>query len=422
MDSTYYNFVFLILYIQNFSKMNKKTLRLCFYPAILFIAFFSCHNSNSQSVKQAVAIDRKDSCSVDIKHTYQLYIPLAFSKSTTPSFVILLDSHGDGTFAMKNFKEAAEKYGVGLIASNRIKNNDPTFLKEIDELVDEVKEKYAKDAKIYLTGFSGGARMALAYAVNKPVGGVVACGALAGPDQLHAISCPVIGVVGMDDFNFMESAQYLLYPENKPGNTRLVFTNDSHAWPGKEIVSSILGQMILPNVKDHDLQITTFVADQTNAIQSMVKNEKVINAACLAQNMSSVPEFEQKGDFSSMYQKIIHSKNYKTAMEELSSGINQEINMRKTLLPALLQKDSVWWKKEVITLQDKARHGETLMEEMTYKRILGFIGIACYSMSRQFLNKKDVHGLTHILMVYRLVEPGNEDMKRFTAELEKIRE
>ncbi len=422
MNSAYYNFVFLLIHIQNHSVMNNKILRICFFTGITFFTFFSCNNSRSQSVKLNYPIERTDTCIANSHHTYQLYIPTSFSKNITQSFVLLLDSHGDGKFAMNNFKEAADKYGVGLIASNRIKNNDPTFLKEIDELVQEVKDKYAKDAKIYLAGFSGGARMALVYVVNKPVDGVIACGALAGPDQLHAISCPVIGVVGMDDFNFMEAAQYLLYPDKKPGNTRLVFTNDSHAWPGKEIVTSILGQMILPNNKGNESQLNMFLTNQKKHIQFMAKNENVINAACQAQNMSTVPAFEKDGYFGIMYQNIVTSKEYKDAMKELTSGIDLEIHTRKSLLPALLQKDSVWWKNEIVTLQDKAKNGETSMEEMTYKRILGFIGIACYSMSRQFLNKKDESGLSHILMVYRLVEPENEDMKHFTAELEKMRE
>ncbi len=61
------------------------------------------------------------------------------------------------------------------------------------------------------------------------------------------------------------------------------------------------------------------------------------------------------------------------------------------------------------------------MEEMTYKRILGFIGIACYSMSRQFLQNQDVSHLEQTLIVYRLAEPENEDMKQFSKAWERMK-
>ncbi len=392
-----------------------------FYLFVLTFFLFSCSNSTSQAKHIESTIQSTKSCSLNPNHKYELYIPVLSSGCKIKSFIVLIDSHGDGKFAMKNFMGAADKYGVGLVASDLIKNNDPDFLKEIDELANEIRVKYNPDAKIYLAGFSGGARMALVYALNNHIDGVIACGALAGPDQLFAIQCPVIGVVGMDDFNFMEAAQYILNPDKKPENTQLVLTNDSHAWPDQEIVSSLVGQLVLANGGFDILDVKNFVSEQKSRVKKLNKKDNVLNAACIAQNLSTVASYEQFGDFGALYHDIITSAAYKNALEELSQNINLEINMRKTLLPGFLKYDSVWWKNEIASIKKISEKGETKMEEMTYKRILGFIGIACYSMSRQFLQKQDVHNLEQTLMVYRLVEPNNEDMKRFSQELEEMK-
>ena len=52
-------------------------------------------------------------------------------------------------------------------------------------------------------------RQALGYALTHKLSGLILCGALASADQINAITCPVFAISGMDDFNFMETAQYL---------------------------------------------------------------------------------------------------------------------------------------------------------------------------------------------------------------------
>ena len=61
------------------------------------------------------------------------------------------------------------------------------------------------------------------------------------------------------------------------------------------------------------------------------------------------------------------------------------------------------------------------MKKMAYKRVKGFLGIACYSYSRQFADQKDIHHLEQALTVYRLIAPDNTEMLRFTEVLAKLK-
>src|SRR5665647_394965 len=92
-----------------------------------------------------------------------------------------------------------------------------------------------------MTGFSGGARMALGYALAHPLNGLILCGALASPDQINALRCPVIAISGMDDFNFMETAQYLFQEQSTPGNLKIELTNASHCWPDNLMLANAFG-------------------------------------------------------------------------------------------------------------------------------------------------------------------------------------
>ena len=140
-----------------------------------------------------MAVERTDTCLSNPAHSYQVFVPSHEKSDQQLPLLVAIDPHGSGQTAMEHLKEAASKYKVLLVASNLIQNNDPHYLQELDELIDDVKKRYPIGDRLFLAGFSGGARMSLGYAFNHAVAGVIACGAFARPQQLSAIKCPVIG-------------------------------------------------------------------------------------------------------------------------------------------------------------------------------------------------------------------------------------
>jgi hypothetical protein len=111
---------------------------------------------------------------------------------------------------------------------------------------------------------------------------------------------------------------------------------------------------------------------------------------------------------------------YKQQLAQLSKSLQYEIKWRQIYGQALLGKDNAWWKKEITELHEKMNSEPDEMMRMAFKRLSGFIGIVCYSYARQFAAQKDVAHLEQILMVYRLAEPENADLKEFEGELRRM--
>jgi poly(3-hydroxybutyrate) depolymerase len=155
------------------------------------------------------AIEQTDSCVLNRQHVYEVYVPAREKATQRLPLVILLDPHGDGRLAIEHFRNGADRYALVLAASDLIKNNFPGYQDAISELIGEVRKKYPVNQVVCWSGFSGGARMALDYASIIGWQGVLVSGALDTPDRIRMMTCPVLSLAGLGDFNLAETATYL---------------------------------------------------------------------------------------------------------------------------------------------------------------------------------------------------------------------
>ena len=142
---------------------------------------------------------------------------------------------------------------------------------------------------------------------------VIACGALAAPEQLKAISCPIIAIVGMDDFNFMEAAQYIINPAAIPSNLSIETTNASHAWPASKRLSQASGYLLLSKPGnntciDTKSLLQAFMAKQNSRLDSFTRSKDELSAMLLTQNLSNSATFESIGKFRSRYLNLLKSE------------------------------------------------------------------------------------------------------------------
>src|ERR1035437_530748 len=208
--------------------------------SMLFCGLVSCSGAG-KSNETVQAVEKTDSCKSDTKNTYEVYIPKRNSSGEKLPLLVIIDSHGSGKFALDKFKQGANQYPAVLLASDLIKIGYEDSDGAIKTLIEDVRLKYPVGETIFITGFSGGARMALGYALTHQVNGLILCGALANADQINQLHCQVISISGMDDFNFMETAQYLFQEQSTPGNLKIELTNASHSWPDSLMLANTLG-------------------------------------------------------------------------------------------------------------------------------------------------------------------------------------
>jgi len=392
-----------------------RIIRLIF-NVILWGSVISCQSSGEKN-EQSKTVDKRETCLSNPAHNYQLFIPAGEKSTKDLPLLVAIDSHGSGQNAVNHLKEAVSTYPAILVASNLIQNNDPNFIHELDELIADVKNRYQFGERIYLTGFSGGARMALSYAANHQANGVIACGAFASQQQLAAIKCPVTGILGMDDFNFPEVAGYILQPETTPTRVQIELSLASHEWPSPKQLCAVFGWYYLSEKSVSRKTIKTYVKAQQMRIDSLAGEGEILQAICIARNMSTVEAYEKKISFEAATKKLSSQPAYGEQLAELRKSLQFEMKVRKAYSDALLEKDEEWWKNEISVLNNKIENESNIMKKMAFKRLKGFLGIICYSYSRQFANQKDIPHLKQSLMVYRLTEPDNEDMKHFSEVL-----
>lgn len=151
------------------------------------------------------------------------------------------DPGARGQIPVERFQEAAEKFGWILIGSNNSRNG--AFQPSIDAwnaIVKDTHDRFAiDDERVYLTGFSGGARLAFYFAIRcrDCIAGVIGSGAgfPGGVTPSPALHFAVFSTTGIEDFNFGEvkSLAEALEKAGIPHRTE-VFAG-RHEWPPSSV-------------------------------------------------------------------------------------------------------------------------------------------------------------------------------------------
>jgi len=387
--------------------------------SLLFCGLVFCSNTG-KSKETVKSFEKSDCCKLDSKNTYEVYIPERNNIVEKLPLLVIIDAHGSGKFALDKFKQGANQYRAVIIASNLIKNGFEGYEGVIQTLIEDVRQKYPIGEIVFMTGFSGGARMALGYALAHQLNGLILCGALANADQIRAIRCPVISISGMDDFNFIETAQYLFQENLTPGNLKIELTNASHNWPESLTLTNALGFLRL-SCQAADItilpksQLKIYCQNQQSKINSLQQKGEFLKAALVARNMASTEPFKSDKTFASTYDMLKINTNYNSQLSRLEKELKFEISVRQPYLEAFQTKDTMWWKNEIRTTEGKITTEKDSYTKDTYKRIKGFLGIASYSLCKNAVKAQNVEVLNKILSIYRILEPENPDMFYFSS-------
>lgn len=388
------------------------------YICLIFL-FASCHKSDTVTVE---AKNGTEFCTKDSLHTYQIYFPGHQENCLAMPVVVILDPHGSGSSAMKNFIESAEKFKCILVASNLVRNNMDNYIPSIHLLIEDVKVKYSTE-EIYLAGFSGGARMALNYAGTYKMNGVISCGALAHADQIKKINCNVFSIMGLADFNFTEAIPFIIDKSLKPANLNVQPTGEMHNWPSSSDIEFALGNLLLKQDKkkrciNRNEIGKKFSSQEKVKLDSLIAEKSFLNAFLFCENILSIPGFKDTKYFNKKLEELVNSKSLSVEMNNLKKSIQFELKVREAYYNSLTTKEIDWWNNELTELNNQINKGGEKYIVYSYKRIKAFVGILCYSMARNSLSGNDLKTASKILSIYNIVEPENADLAFFKAALE----
>jgi hypothetical protein len=147
-------------------------------------------------------------CAGDPTQSYALYLPSNYSADRSWSLLIAFHPAARGRAMVDTYRAAAETYGYIVAGSNNSRNGSwAVSAASLHAMSADLGQRFSIDAtRLYLTGMSGGARVALQVALDsKIVAGVIASSA-GYPDSKPRKSVPfvVFGTAGTEDFNYLE--------------------------------------------------------------------------------------------------------------------------------------------------------------------------------------------------------------------------
>jgi len=174
------------------------------------------------------------SCAADPSQTYTLYLPPGYTRERQWPVLLIFDPRGRSVIAAELFREPAREYGWVLVSSNDTRSDGPwePNVKAVNALWPEVHGRIAGDpARIYASGFSGGATVAHVLARESgQIAGVIACGGPLMSEFVEGSETPVFATAGNLDFNFqaLKGLDALLAAQHTP-HQAVVFEG-THQW------------------------------------------------------------------------------------------------------------------------------------------------------------------------------------------------
>jgi len=364
----------------------------------------------------------------DPSKTFEVYYPADFDPLKKYPFVVSFDSKADGLKAIEGFKKGADDFSFIIIGSNVIKSGIPDYEKQINQLFDEIIPNIPiEPSNMYFAGFSGGARMATNYGIQKYANGIISCGAAIKASELENISSTSIiyNIAGTRDFNYAESYYSPLGNEvNMVKYFSTSFTG-THEWPNQQLLYDALEFMytrliIVNDNREKPVSESFIISRNKTTIDSLKKKGEFIKAhkAC-ERALKMFAGTDEEEDFRTELKVLESSSSFTDEIMDQKDMFQIEEVLTKSYIGSMLNEPKIWWERELSVLNDTiSKCKRALKLDMLY-RVKGVIGIVCYSQMQQNLASNNLPVASKILEIYEIAEPNNPDVYFFKALLIK---
>jgi poly(3-hydroxybutyrate) depolymerase len=163
--------------------------------------------ASSQPLPRGTIVDDVR-CEDDPSQGYALYLPSDYAPDRAWNLLMAFHAGGRGRAMVERYQAAAERYGY-IVAGSNTSRNGPWAVSAaaVRAMSVDLGRRFAIDAdRVYLTGMSGGARVALEVALaSKNIAGVIASSAgFADGRSRTSLPFAVFGTAGTEDFNYLE--------------------------------------------------------------------------------------------------------------------------------------------------------------------------------------------------------------------------
>jgi tetratricopeptide (TPR) repeat protein len=321
--------------LSNQLRMTHANPRRCWFilmalTLLLFTALV-VQAQTEEKFERGVVIEKVVSTG-DPTRSYALYLPTAYDTKHKFPILYCFDPQARGPVPVARFKDAAEKYGYIVVGSNNSRNGPNLPLTEIvrDLWADTHARFSIDDARVYLAGMSGGARVAISvgFWLKDRVAGVIACSA-GFPTEIPpttARSFVLFATAGTDDFNNPEMQSLARRIEGSTPPSRLVVFDGGHTWLPAELALTAVAwleiQAMRSGIRDRDPALINAIFDQALARARSSEAASDSYQAYL-QYLALAQDFPGLHDIAEVEKKTGELK----ASKEVRAGLKQEKEM-----------------------------------------------------------------------------------------------
>jgi len=307
---------------------------------VALLAHSTAH-AQTDSIPKGQVVDRIDALN-DSSQSYALYLPSNYTPNRKWPVLYAFDPGARGRVPVERFKEAAEKYGWIVIGSNNSHNGPwDLAINAWNAMQTDSHQRFAiDDERLYATGFSGGARVAVGIAVAcKCLAGVMANGAgfpinVSPSPAMHFV---YFGAAGIDDFNYPE-LKNLEEPLTKAGISHRIQTFEGrHEWPPVPVATAAVEWMELQAIRAgkrarDDGFISAVWQQRLNDAKTLEESKKYYEAYQLYLDLTE--NFKGLGDVAPIETKVKQlrdSSELKAAIREEQVQIKKQREMENRL-------------------------------------------------------------------------------------------
>ncbi len=369
-------------------------------------------------------------CKKDASQSYALYLPANYSTEKNYPVIYVFDPHAEGKLPVSLYKELAEQYGYILVGSNNSKNG--TTWEESQNIANKLfadvgNRLSVNTQRIYVLGFSGGARVANALAItNGSIASVICCGASAPMAKTNAPrnNYSFLGIVGNEDFNYVEMRKYDMIDLAGQNIKHLLITFDGkHEWPAVGIMDEAFWWLALNDMRknsatQNDALIAKRYQPALKQIELYQEKKQVFETYKLCQK--TINFYDGLADLSPCYSiyKALQSDPEVDKQLKLEEGIwTEEEELKQQYLKALQTQNLSWWNKNIATLNQKIKTGTDKNKVMMNKRLLSFLSLAAYMNTAGALKQNNLPAADFYGKIYLLVDPTNNEAYYLMSEV-----
>jgi dienelactone hydrolase len=368
-------------------------------------------------------------CKSDASQNYSMYLPATYSIEKKYPVIFAFDAHGDGKLPVSLYKDLAEQYGFIIIGSNNSKNGTSWAESQTiaDKLFSDAEDRLSLNTqRIYVLGFSGGARIANGLVIsNGLINAAICCGASnpAGTNnQTRTSSYAFMGIGGNEDFNYTEMCKYdLVDLAGKNVKHVLLTFNGKHAWPPKDVMAEGFLWLELNDMRGHistknDTLIANHFTPELKQLKVYQQKKQVYEEYELCRKTINFYDgLTDLSVFLSEYKLLQQNVEVDKQLRQNENIWKKEETMKQQYIQALQTQDFAWWQKDIAALNQKIKTGKNKNEVLTNKRMLDFLSLAAYMQSSGALKQNTLPAAEFFCKIYVLVDPTNNEAHYLTA-------